>query len=139
MPDLSYIHLPAGSALPNLPTGRWKIITITEQDVSAEWRGKVTDWLVAKGCLYSIPWGVQCSEWDDGFDGSFLKANNYVVEDDDKFVMTTWHENETLEETLWFAKVVASPPSGIFDGTLIVHVALQGREGALLAQYHAVN
>ena len=51
-----------------------------------------------------MAWGLECSEWDDSVDWAVLEKFDFGKIPDGHFVMTTWHENETLEEALCFAK-----------------------------------
>src|SRR6516165_8013507 len=42
---------------------------------------------------------------------------------DDDFVMTTWHANESLQETFWFSERCAMHPSLKLERTYVVHIA----------------
>ena len=64
-------------------------------------------WLVASGCLYMMAWGRDCSLWDDNVDCANIK--NFTGDiPDDKFIMTTWHNDETLEDVVDFATFSAN-------------------------------
>lgn len=54
---------------------------------------------------------------------------------DDAFVMTTWHDDEALAETFWFAGHSAHHPTVDLPTTIIVHVAEAERKQALLADF----
>lgn len=50
---------------------------------------------------------TECSIWDDALDYSYLEFCNYdLPEDDDYNLMTTWHEDQTLDEVIEFAESV---------------------------------
>src|SRR5882757_3375115 len=50
--------------------------------------------VVRTSCRYALAFGAACSTWDDSIDLASLEAE--VPED--RFVMTTWHENEPIED-----------------------------------------
>src|SRR2546425_5708672 len=49
------------------------------------------------GCVYAGSWGPGCQRVHDAFDG---RSNELAVQD--RVVMTTWHEDESLKEALTF-------------------------------------
>ncbi len=57
--------------------------------------------LIDKGLSYICAWGPECEKAHDAFDN----ANILWQEENGKefHVMSTWHANEELEETIWFA------------------------------------
>lgn len=83
---------------------------VVEAAVTDEFRNAIAEWLVKTGCLYMVAWGDQCSEWDDAVDWVNLEDTNFEEIPDDRFVMTTWHAQESLAESIWFAKHVALHP-----------------------------
>lgn len=83
---------------------KFKCLILIEREVGADYRSEVSKALVKTGCLHSLAWGNDCSAWDDSVDMAFLEARNLGDYPKDKFVMTTWHEDETLEEVVEFAK-----------------------------------
>ncbi len=113
----------------------FRAVVISEAVVSPEWRAKVSAWLVNNGCLYMCAWGTDCSEWDTSVDVANIEANCSVGISEDRFVMTTWHENEPLAEAFWFSKNSADHPSVAIRNTLLVHVAQVSREKELLALF----
>jgi hypothetical protein len=56
---------------------------------------------VASGCGYVCTWGEGCEHVHDLFDRASIAA--------DRFVMSTWHADESLAEALYFALVNALP------------------------------
>src|SRR5262249_29202922 len=99
-----YVHLRSGEPVPHLDSSQpFKGIVVIEDDVTSEWQASVSDWLVRNGCRYMMAWGHGCSEWDDSVDLASLDCFGYGETPEDKFVMTTWHNKETLEDVFWFA------------------------------------
>ena len=56
---------------------------------------------------------------------------------DDRFVMTTWHADEPLEEAMWFCQNCAEHPDVPLSRTLILHIAESPDKHRLLTQYAA--
>ena len=113
----------------------YRAVVIVEAAVSPEWQGSLSEWLVRSGCLYMMAWGENCSSWDDSVD--FANIDNFLPAEvpDDKFVITTWHENEPLEEVFWFAKNSAVHPTVRLDRTVLVHVSREEKGHNLLKAY----
>jgi len=137
MRTVAYLHLPAEGPLSALSLPAFKAILVADCPVSESWRERAAEWLVRGGCLYFITWGEACEAWHDAVD----VANSHDFEGqtipDDKFVMTTWHENEPLKEAMWFAAHNADHPTVALVATLIIHVASDERRDELLGIYYA--
>lgn len=112
---------------------------MVEEDASSDWRNEISDWLVGGGCLYMVAWGRDCSAWDDSVDWANLNAFDCGDIPDDHFVMTTWHDKESLTEAFWFAKYCAFHPTIELARTLIVDVAPKPRQFELMEAYRAVR
>lgn len=82
----------------------FKCLILIEREVGGDYRNEVSKALVKAGCLFSLAWGIDCSAWDDSCDWAFLEVYDFSDFPEKKFVMTTWHEDETLEEVVEFAK-----------------------------------
>ncbi|MBC3881926.1 hypothetical protein H8K35_10440 [Undibacterium sp. LX40W] len=131
-----YIRLEPGVSLPAVGSAPpYRAVVIVEAPVSTEWQASASDWLVRSGCLYMMAWGTNCSSWDDSVD--FANIDQFLPAEapDDKFVMTTWHEHELLEEVFWFAKNSARHPTVQLERTVLVHISSQSREESLLKVY----
>ena len=106
-----YHQLLPGAPPPlNPPARPYRAAVVVEAAVTDEFRNAIAEWLVKTGCLYMVAWGDQCSEWDDAVDWVNLEDTNFEEIPDDRFVMTTWHAQESLAESIWFAKHVALHP-----------------------------
>ncbi len=81
------------------------LVCAVDNSVSASERAKLSTEIVAAKCRYAVCWSHQCSDWDTAIDLAYIdmigtdKAMNLP---DDTFVMTTWHDDETIEETIEF-------------------------------------
>jgi len=85
------------------------VLAIHNNNVTNDWRNQCSDWIVkSKQCYWALAWGYECSIWDDALDYSYLEFCNYdLPEDDDYNFMTTWHENQTLEDVREFAESIS--------------------------------
>ena len=82
----------------------YRCVVLIERPVDDAFRMDVSRQLVATGCRYMMAWGQDCSLWDDSVDWANLEQFDYGDIPAESFVMTTWHENETLKEVFDFAK-----------------------------------
>ena len=130
-----YIHLPAGSCPPKIKSGPNRIVVVIEQDVISEWQAKVSKWIVDSGCLFMMAWGKDCSSWDDSVDHANLEDFDYGEIPGDRFVMTTWHDSEPIEDAFWFCRYTAFHPEIELQGAYIVHISDAPREKELLQAY----
>lgn len=133
---IQYIQLQPYSKLPDiLELKPFRSVLIIEDIVAEERQMKVSEWLVASGCLYMMAWGKNCSSWDDSVDIANLKEFSYEEIPDDRFVMTTWHENEPLKDVYFFSKYSATHPLVEIDNTLLVHISMVNKEKEFLIDY----
>ena len=58
--------------------------------------------LVASGCRYAVCSGYESSKWDDAVDLAFIDTSPDFNPPDEKFVMTFWHDQESLWEVAEF-------------------------------------
>ena len=109
MSNPHYVRVFPGSPLPDISSFvPFRAVVVIAGEYSIEWQNEVSEWLVASGCLYMMAWGSDCSSWDDSVDYANMFAFPDYEIPDDKFVMTTWHERETLESVFWYAQNCAS-------------------------------
>jgi hypothetical protein len=136
----SYFRIAEGEPLPDLaPLAPFRAVVVLEAEYSSDWQNEVSDWLVRSGCLYMMAWGPDCSSWDDSVDWANLADFNYGDILDDRFVMTTWHENEPLEDVFWFAGFCASQGTVEIRSTVIVHVSRQDEGEEMLRRFLAAQ
>lgn len=82
-----------------------------------------------------LAWGVDCSSWDDSVDIANLEAFGYADIPDEFDAITTWHSDEPLHESMWFAKNCAMHSIVPLDRTILVHIGPVSRELELLNAY----
>ncbi len=130
------MHLPSGATPPDLAdVGRFCAVVVIEDDVTAEWRHRVTDHLYRSGCRYLLAWGRECSLWDDSMDWTNMEAFDFGDIPDEDFVMTTWRDDEPLSEVFWFCKNCAQLSPIDLPQVVILHVSAQPREAELPRTY----
>ncbi|MEP3653517.1 MAG: hypothetical protein ABJO36_01360 [Litorimonas sp.] len=101
---LQYIHLPPDTVPSAVVASRpFSAVVIITEEVEAEWRHVVSEWLVKEGCLCMMAWGTDCSRWDDSVDVANLEAHSWGDIPKGQSVMTTWHDDELLSEVFWNA------------------------------------
>ncbi len=84
-----------------------------------------------------MAWGHECSLWDDSVDIASLERFNFEAVPLDKSIMTTWHENETLDDVFWFAGLCAETMNGVLlDDILILDITDIERETLLLDKFN---
>ena len=123
-----YLFLPADVPISIPPEmTRFKCLILIEREISGDYRYEVSKALVKAGCLYSLAWGIDCSAWDDSVDWAFLERHDFSDCPEEQDVTTTWHNDETLEETVKFAKHCTEYSSVKLDDILVLDFAHQER------------
>ena len=64
--------------------------------------------LVKRGLAYFCAWGNRCEEVHDAVDRCFAQLK-IEGKESDPILMTTWHQDESLAEAVWFFKMLAMP------------------------------
>ncbi|HXB21104.1 MAG TPA: hypothetical protein VNV88_06975 [Candidatus Solibacter sp.] len=70
------------------------LVACDASKLSADLIGQVADKLYARGLSYLCTWGPDCERVHDVFDEAGVISQ--------QFAMTTWHDDEPLEEAAWF-------------------------------------
>lgn len=131
-----YFRIAEGQPLPDLkPFAPYRAVVVLEGKYSYEWQDEVSAWLIRSGCLYMMAWGPDCSSWDDSVDWANLRDFDFGDIPDDRFVLTTWHEHETLEDVFWFAGFCASQGTVELRNTIIVHVSARDEGDEMLERF----
>ncbi len=90
-----------------------RFVCLLAWDASGEGDDTVRDLarrLLEAGCVYVCCWGPDCSRVHDLFDEADVERAP-----DGPFAMSTWHEKESLAETLWFMLFNTYPDAAFFD------------------------
>ena len=135
---LKYLQINDKDNLPELiDFNPFTAVVLVEEEVTVDWQAKVSEWLVASGCLYMMAWGKECSSWDDSVDWANIEKFDFSDIPDEFFVMTTWHENESVEEVFWFAKNCTYHDYLDTENhnALILHISSENKEKELVYLY----
>jgi hypothetical protein len=130
-----YVQLPAGAEPPTLDPRPCRVVVIIEQDVSPEWQAQISKWIVTVGCLFMMAWGKDCASWDYSVDIANLEDHEWGNIPNSRFVMTTWHDSEPLEEVFWFCRFAAHHSEVELPTVMIVHIAETARCEEILEAY----
>ena len=136
--NLISLRIEPNGDLPPIEThAPFKAVVILEGTYSPEWQDQVSRWLVDGGCRYMLAWGPDCSSWDDSVDYASIVKHLPEETPDSEFVMTTWHENQTLEDVFWQAQFNAqfSYDDVELNKTILVHISDTGREEWLITLF----
>lgn len=82
-----------------------------------------------------MAWGKDCGSWDDSVDYANLEAFGREEIPEESFVMTTWHQDEPLNEVFSYSKQLAKHPKVELPNTVILHVAQSAKSQSLVAEY----
>ena len=80
--------------------------------------------LIRRGASYVCCWGPDCSRLHDCFDEADFVVNGEST--DDRVLMTTWHNDDYLEEMFGFALESTVPSPDYFASTRAVVIATIG-------------
>lgn len=113
--NLFHLALPTLAAFPgHLPLHSpnfMLFLACDSRDISVEVLAEFTEKALAQGAVYICTWGPDCERVHDIFDETIveqqlrLNPKEYVSSD----VMTTWHNDESLEDALEFFLTAAVP------------------------------
>lgn len=84
-----------------------------------------------------MAWGLECSAWDDSVDWANQNAFDPEEIPEGSFVVTTWHEEESLADVFWYAKHCATHSVVDIGQTLLLHIAAEQQETDMLDRYAA--
>lgn len=106
------------------------LIYAVDENTTCEEQEAISDQIVISGCRYAVCAGYRSSSWDDSIDMAYLKRNAGEVHDEN-FVMTSWNDNESLEDIVFFFLFLTS--FGYFTAERFV-VLLVGEDGSCLSR-----
>jgi len=135
---IKYLQRAPTDRLPDLPDLEpCKVVLIVETSITPNQRTRISEWLVATGCLYMMAWGLDCASWASSVQLANRKAFDTPEIPDKSLVITTWHNDVPLEDVFWFTKHTASHPCFQLDNVLLLHLSAEGREQELCNEYLA--
>lgn len=112
-------------------------VVISERTVSESQRWEIARGLCETGCRYMMAWGPDCSLWDDAVDHANLAQFGFGPVPTRSSVVTTWHEDESLDEVFCFAKHHAMHPDLQLGDTLLLHFGDKCAGPELLRRFEA--
>jgi hypothetical protein len=89
--------------------GAYSLLLITLASIPREEKLRLAAQIIASDARSIACWGVECEDWHDTLDWAYLASDENFNPPDERFVMTSWHENESLAETvfyLWFCGII---------------------------------
>lgn len=133
-----YVRIAPGEGLPDISEyAPFRAVVVLDKQPKQEWETEATRWLVAQGCLYMMAWGDGCSRWHDSVDWAHLEAFDFGEIPDDRFIMTTWHDDEPLIDVFWYAQFSAEHGDVSLESSLVVHVGVTDRRDEFLQLWAA--
>lgn len=82
--------------------------------------------LISKGNAYLCAWGGGCTNGDTNWDIAAVESE--AEKKYGFFTMTTWHEDESLEEAVWYSLNAAYVDEHIWDTTSVILVTIEDEE-----------
>jgi hypothetical protein len=76
------------------------LLVINRKDILYREQKELSEKLVNSGCRYAVCFGFECSSWDDSIDYAYIFSDPNLDPPKERFVMTTWHESEPIEEVV---------------------------------------
>lgn len=136
---MKYIQITDKGNLPDINYLKaFKCLIIISENVSQTRQGEISHWLVKSGCLIVCAWGINCSSWDDSVDDANIELCNYSPIPPESFVVSTWHENESLEEAMFFIKHIISHESHKLENIVFLHISSQDQSANFISQYERI-
>ncbi|MEP6343998.1 MAG: hypothetical protein ABJ275_11860 [Maricaulaceae bacterium] len=131
---IQYIHLaPETSPSATISERPFSAVIATTVEITSDWRHLVSEWLIKEGCRCTMAWGKDGTLWDDSVDIAHLEAFDWGDIPDNKMIMTTWHDDETLSDVLWSAKhSIFHPPESVINHLIILDISNEPRENYLI-------
>ena len=111
------------------------LIVVDAHDVSTETVARVAGRFLAAGLIYVCVWGPDCKRVHDIFDEVYVGDGTTTPGSD---MMSTWHDDEPLEEAIWFFLECAFPLDHKIGTTSFVAVTV-GRADWAFTVEHALS
>jgi len=89
---------------------------------------------VAAGCRYAMGYGLNAGSWDTAVDVAFIHSDPNFHPPDDRFVMTTWHDDDTPEDVASWLIWNTSFDFFVPHNFLILNIGSAGRISAQVAE-----
>ena len=101
----------------HLPSRRFRLFVAADtSDIGSAAIKEFARAALKQGMVYFCAWGPDCSRFHDLVDQTIvdddLGQREFAGLNESDTIMTTWHENETLEEALDYFATLAAPTDG---------------------------
>ena len=108
---------------PPFPGRRYVAIVFSnDETVTDDERHQVTRALFSSGCRYGLFAGHACGVWELALDTACIESGPDYQPSDEAFTMTTAHEDESVEDVIFFGLMNTSFDSHDFDRFMILFV-----------------
>ena len=100
-----YLRLepPYETRIPGVRSPFVTIVFACDPEINADEQANISAQLVSRDCRYVLAWGINASSWDDSVDWAFISTDPNFDPPRERHVMTTWHDNETIDDVVSFA------------------------------------
>jgi len=79
------------------------MLVVNDTGITPDEQIALSTLIVRQCCRYAVCAGHECSTWDDSIDLASVSIVLSNEPSDDLLVMTTWHENQPIEDVVeWF-------------------------------------
>jgi hypothetical protein len=110
------------------------LIIAQDPALAGEEQMAIAEALVAAGCRYAMGYGIDGSSWDTAVDLAFIHSDPSFHPPDERFVMTTWHDEDTPEEVASWLVWNTSFDFFVPENFLILNVGPEGLASAQVAE-----
>lgn len=98
------------------------ILFANDETITQDEQAAISDQLVRTGCRYAVCAGHECAKWDTSVDMAYLATDENLSPPNETFVMTTWHEDETVEDVIFFGLMCATFDEHNFTRYLVLSI-----------------
>jgi hypothetical protein len=97
------LESPYETTIPDFTLPFVAIVLACDPSITPDKQADISAQLVARDCRFMLAWGMNATSWDDSVDIAFLKTDPDFQPPDDRQVITTWHDKQTIHDVVWFA------------------------------------
>ena len=128
--SLTVVQLRLGDTLVGAPALRAPIVcgaVLADADWQETLFCDLIDDLIRHGVVYFAFYGPRCEEAHDLADAV---RDELLISTDERVVMTTWHDRESLVDYLWFVGFAAMPSEGYSETGPVSYLIVEIGESA---------
>jgi len=94
---------PYDTPIPHFASAFVTVLLACDPTITPNKQAEISAELVQRDCRYVLAWGHNATSWDDSVDMAFISTDADFNPPSDRHVMTTWHDNDTIADVIWFA------------------------------------